>query len=157
MKLNRREFITIGTAAAACTCAGTGFNGCKMISGTSDTPEAPEKSYKYENHNIIIDLKRVSALKKTGSSIKLAVENGSEKWKLLVICLGKNKYRAFENRCTHGKREIEYDHGKKQLQCVSFGHSKFDLDGKVAEGPAEKPVIVYPSVLEGDQLVIAVR
>ena len=52
MKINRKEFLKVGSAAAVCTCAGVSFNGCSMITGKSSTPAAPVGSFALEGKTL---------------------------------------------------------------------------------------------------------
>jgi nitrite reductase/ring-hydroxylating ferredoxin subunit len=37
---------------------------------------------------------------------------------------------------------------------VSLGGSEFELDGKLAEGPAQRPIVAYKSRVEAGELVV---
>jgi nitrite reductase/ring-hydroxylating ferredoxin subunit len=69
------------------------------------------------------------------------------------VHLAEDVYRAYANRCTHRRRELNYLHEEHRLECVSR-KAHFDLAGNVIKGPAESALLVYPSHREGDDLVI---
>ena len=157
--MKRRKFVaTTGIVAAGiCTC-GPGMNSCSMITGVSNMPEVSEESYTIDGNQIQIDLTLVPELQEIGGSVKLKHGNGDEELiKVLIARRGENEYLSIENRCTHGGREIAYDHELQCLQCVSVSHSKFDLQGNVTGGPAPGPLTVYQNILKGNSLVIDLR
>ena len=158
MTVNRRAFIkTTGVAiAGACAC-GMGVSGCGMILGKSNTPKAPEGSVNREDGKLLVNLAMIPQLQADGGSVKFSYEgeNGEES-KVIIARLKGDDYRAYANSCTHGHREIEYKPDKNMLQCVSFGHSKFDLDGNVLGGPAKGPLTIYEVALEGNRLVLTI-
>jgi cytochrome b6-f complex iron-sulfur subunit len=156
MKTSRREFIKKAGYVTACTCAGFGMKGCSMFSGVSATPEIFPDALHVENGNLIIDLNQAGSLKEPGGSGKLTIvdpESG-EKIKIIVIQPGEGEYKAFADRCTHGGRELNYVHDKKQLKCSSFGQSTFTLQGEVVKGPAKEPVDIYDLQVAGNNITI---
>jgi len=154
VKLNRKEFIKVSGTAAVCACAGSSFNGCKMISGVSDTPEVKEEYYSKENNTVKLDLSKIPELNTVGNSVKLEIKGDKDPIKILVARTGDSEYKSFSNSCTHGQREIEYIHGESMLRCVSFGHSEFETSGKVISGPAEKTLTLYKNKLKDTVLII---
>jgi nitrite reductase/ring-hydroxylating ferredoxin subunit len=155
--MKRRQFLKTGSAVAVCACAGSTLSACKMLSGVSDTPIAPPASYRAGGTDVVLDLKKIPSLKTVGGSVKIEIEDRKyDPLKLLVVRVGDGEYKAFLDKCTHGGREMEYAGENKTLTCVSFGHSRFDDGGKVLEGPAEKPLRLFPARVDGDRLVISV-
>ena len=155
--MERREFLKTSGAIVVCACAGSSTSACKMISGVSDTPTAPSGSYQVSDSEVMLDLNKVSVLDKVGASIKIEIENEKHHpLKIIVARVGSSEYIAFSNKCTHGERELEYEHNSRSFTCVSFGHSKFDIKGVVLDGPAEKPVQLFPVSLSDNKLQIIV-
>ena len=154
--MERRKFIKTSGTLIACTCAVGGFNACKAMSGVSKTPLAAESSYSYSEGKLTLDLTKNPELTKAGGSIKLEFEAKKELQKLLVANAGDQKYLVFTNKCTHGQREIEYLHDDNKLQCVSFGHSQYNVDGKVIKGPAPEALKKYEVETENNMLFIKV-
>jgi cytochrome b6-f complex iron-sulfur subunit len=156
MKTSRREFIKKAGFVTVCTCSGFGMKGCSMFSGVSGTPEILSDAWNVENGNLVIDLNQAESLKEPGGSGKLTIvdpESG-EKIKIIVIQPGEGEYKAFADRCTHGGRELNYLHDKKQLKCSSFGQSTFTLQGEAVKGPAKDPVDIYDLHVAGDHITI---
>ncbi len=153
MKVNRKEFLKVSGAAAACACAGVSFNGCSMVTGVSNTPAAPERSFSLKAKRLIVDTAKIPELGTDGGSVKLKTGEGDAERKVIIVRSG-NRYLAYEDRCTHGQRELEFAPADGKLCCVSFGQSEFDLDGNVLGGPAEGPLKKYRLILEGNLLNI---
>ncbi|MBN2056498.1 Rieske 2Fe-2S domain-containing protein [bacterium] len=127
--------------------------GCKALTGISDTPEAAAGSFRFDGGQLVVDLGQVTALQATGGSVQIKT---ALKDTLLVVRIGPDAFRAFANRCSHRSRELEYDAERGELCCVSIGHSRYNLDGLVLKGPAEKPLQSFPCTRRGNELYIDV-
>jgi nitrite reductase/ring-hydroxylating ferredoxin subunit len=75
--------------------------------------------------------------------------------KLIIVHPEDRVYQAFANECTHNGKELDYLHESEILQCCS-GRARFDLDGDVVRGPAERALRVCPTRRAGDDLIIEV-
>jgi nitrite reductase/ring-hydroxylating ferredoxin subunit len=155
METNRREFIKQVGIATACTCAGiTMISGCSMIKGVSDTAEIPQEYFHFSDHKLTIDLTGCDCLKPVGGAGKLSIE-ADEKIKILIVHYEQGEFKVFSDSCTHGGRELNYNHKEAILQCSSFGHSTFRFnDGNVIKGPAEASLKIYPAEKEDNRLVV---
>jgi Rieske Fe-S protein len=154
MTISRRRFIKLTGTTAFCTClaSAVAVSGCSMP--VSNTPPAPEGSYRKEGDRIVVSLSKIDGLKKVGGAVKFTVhdEDGSE-LKAIVVHSEDEEYRAFADRCTHNGKELNYLHQEGRLACCGLG-SQFDLEGSVLEGPAEDALAAYPVRWEGEDLVI---
>ena len=65
-----------------------------------------------------------------------------------VILDNKRNVTAFSPFCTHLGCAYRWQADHKNFECPCHG-SKFDLQGKVLIGPAERPLDRYPVKLEG--------
>lgn len=157
--MKRREFIkaSAGTASVLCTCSlGFGLTSCAAITGNSSTPEAPAGSFTFKENKLIIDLAKIPELKQNGYSVKIEDKKvSSSNFKIIIAHTGNRNFLAYENRCTHGGREIEYLADENKFQCISFGHSSFTLDGKVISGPADSPLKKYRVEQKDEKLMIS--
>jgi len=68
-----------------------------------------------------------------------------------VILDNKRSVTAFSPLCTHLGCAYHWQAEHKSFECPCHG-SKFDLQGKVVKGPAERPLDRYPVKLEGTRL-----
>lgn len=60
---------------------------------------------------------------------------------------------AFSSRCTHRGCQVEPE--GLRLACPCHG-SVFDLEGRVVEGPAERPLLRVPARIDGEDVVLDV-
>jgi nitrite reductase/ring-hydroxylating ferredoxin subunit len=157
MSITRREFMKLTGATVVCACVGgaIGTSGCTARKA-SDTPPAPEGSYRREGDRVIVSLSEVPDLKEEGGAVKFTLdgEDGSE-LKVIVVHSEDDTCRAFADRCTHSGKELDYLHEDRKLQCLS-GKAQFDLEGDVLRGPAEDALLTYPLRRAGEELVIEV-
>ena len=159
MNTNRREFIRKAGLATACVCTGlAGVKGCSMIGGFSRTPEISPDAWLMADGKLVIEPGMADSLKKPGGSGKLTIGDHitGEETRVLVIHHKEGQFKAFADCCTHGCRELNYLHEKKQLDCSSFGKSAFTLNGKVIKGPAENPLQTYSLEKTESKIIIKI-
>jgi nitrite reductase/ring-hydroxylating ferredoxin subunit len=90
-----------------------------------------------------------------GGAIRCALGGEDAETKLVVVHAGPEAYRAFADRCTHNGKALQLLPQSQTLQCRSR-KARFDLEGQVLRGPAERALLAYPTRREGDELVIEV-
>jgi len=106
------------------------------------TPDIEPESIKQMDKCINIDLSKAPSLAKKGHAAYVNSDDGNLKF--IVVRVKKNEFYALSRFCTHGRQAISYVAERKLLQCNSYNHSLFDLDGSVWKGPAPDPIKVYP-------------
>jgi nitrite reductase/ring-hydroxylating ferredoxin subunit len=114
-------------------------------------PQDPN-SWILEKSQIIIELDKMSELSEPDSAVRLELDTFPNR--ILVIRTINDKFYAFRNRCTHGKRRLDLMPGTEQVQCCSIGKSIFSKSGKIMSGSAKKPIITYPVRKDKNQLYI---
>lgn len=77
----------------------------------------------------------------------------SEKTSAWVLKKSDNEVVAFAPQCTHLGCAYRYDERKKQFLCPCHT-SNFDLEGKVIDGPAPRPLDRYLVKIEGNKLML---
>lgn len=77
----------------------------------------------------------------------------SEKTTAWVVKKANNEVVAFSPQCTHLGCAYRYEERKKQFLCPCHS-SNFDLDGKVIDGPAPRPLDRYQVKVEGTKLFV---
>ncbi|MBR9999861.1 MAG: Rieske 2Fe-2S domain-containing protein [Cyclobacteriaceae bacterium] len=150
--MHRNDFLKSGGVLLACTCGTSVLNGCKAITGNSDTPLISENAYTINQGYLVLDLDRIPELEPDGGSVKL--ELTSRDLKIIVARTGKNSFVALRDQCTHGGREVEYKHDESIFRCVSFGHSKYGNSGEVIKGPAKTGLEKFTTSLVEKKLEI---
>jgi nitrite reductase/ring-hydroxylating ferredoxin subunit len=156
MNVTRREFVEITGATVVCACVACalGSTGCAAGRTTSETPSAPQGSYRKDGDRVIVSLSKLDDLEEVGGAVKFTLDQQAEsELKIILLRESDDSYRAFADRCTHSGKELNYIHQDRMLQCAS-GKAQFDLDGNVLKGPAEEPLRIYGLKLEGDDLQI---
>jgi nitrite reductase/ring-hydroxylating ferredoxin subunit len=74
----------------------------------------------------------------------LLVRNNEIEFDIAVIKTD-NNYKALYLQCTHQNQPLSL--GDKKISCSAHG-STFSLDGKVLNGPADKSLIQYNTIVE---------
>jgi Rieske Fe-S protein len=154
--MKRRDFLRFsGGAAAVCAC-GVGLSSCAAITGNSSTPAAKAGSYNYSDGQLTLDISQNNSLQKAGGAVKFTFSDNDKNHKMIVARTGADSFLAFEDKCTHGGRELEYQHRNSRFECISFGGSKFNTQGNVISGPADSPLKKFDAMLKDNMLVITI-
>ncbi|MEK7705489.1 MAG: Rieske (2Fe-2S) protein [Myxococcota bacterium] len=98
---------------------------------------------------IAIPLGKVEKLQKVGGSM-LAKIKGRD---VLLVRDSEKTLRAINPVCTHQKCTVAYNPETKHLHCPCH-KSAYTLDGVVLEGPAPKPLQIYPTDFDGQRVVL---
>lgn len=141
MEIQRRTFLKKTGSAFACACLACG-----------EVLEAAEKNitqYAVEDSKLEIDLNKHPKLKEVGGSEMFQ----ADKKKVIVLHPDENSYKAFENKCTHMGGQVSYKPKDGFMQCALHG-SRFDTEGRVVKGPAEKPLTEFKTSLDKDRLTV---
>lgn len=77
----------------------------------------------------------------------------SEKTSAWVLKKSDSEVVAFAPQCTHLGCAYRYDERKKQFLCPCHT-SNFDLEGKVIDGPAPRPLDRYLVKIEGTKVML---
>ncbi len=86
-----------------------------------------------------------------GEGTRLIARTRDLPYDVLVMKLPTGDLRALYLQCTH--RDQPLSATNTDLHCTSHG-SRFAMDGSVVEGPASKPLRIFPVQLVGEQLHI---
>jgi Rieske Fe-S protein len=112
-------------------------------------------SYRIEDGRVTLGLSQVGALAPVGGAVKLVLTAYPTERKIIVVHSADEEYRAFTDACTHNGKELNYLHQDGMLACCGRS-SRFDLDGNVLRGPAEKALQKHSLRHMGEELVIEV-
>jgi Rieske Fe-S protein len=116
------------------------------------TPELPAADFTVQGTSLVIDLKRASILAKPGGAVK--VIDLQRNLNLIVAHPDSSRFAVLDRSCTHGGAQVVYNRHNRTVQCTSWGHSEFALDGAVLGGSAREPLRAYPVRRRGDLLEI---
>ncbi len=142
MEIQRRTFLKKTGSTLTCLC----------LAG-SEALEAAEKNISrydaVEDSKLVIDLNKHPKLKEVGGFETVQ----ADRRKIIVIHPDEKGYKAFENKCTHLGGQVAYRHKDGFMQCALHG-SRFDTEGRVVKGPAEKPLTELRTSLDKDLLTV---
>lgn len=139
--------VSLTAAAGVCLCC---LGGCKK--NKADTPVISEKYMELIDGRISLEVQRIEPLQEVGGAAK--VVHPKLDGEILVIRAAKHRYVALSNRCTHRGGEVSYDGKKKRLVCGNYGHSVFRLNGQVVNGPANRALKSYRTLVFQGKLEI---
>jgi|GEM_PF-1960640 len=153
--MTRRKVIGTGALWAGCICGcRTGGEPVVPRSSCCYTPDIEPESVTYGRGGLTIDLRQAPSLWEVGNAAY--VVNPARSLELIVIHAETHRYCALSRICTHGEQAVSYNRDRGLLQCNSFNHSLFTLDGRVWKGPATGPLKAYAVVFVEDALVISI-
>jgi len=119
------------------------------------TPEIPPASFTVQGAVLIIDLQQAPDLRKPGGAVR--VVDLERKVNLIVVHPAKNRFAVLDRSCTHGGAPVVYNRHNQTVQCVSWGHSEFALDGALLGGSAKRPLRAYEIRRAGNRLEIVLE
>jgi Rieske Fe-S protein len=117
------------------------------------TPEAPAGSFRIEGGEVLLEMKKVPSLGRKGGAVK--VVDIDREVNIIVVQPERGRFAALERSCTHGGAQVVYNGVNRTVQCTSWGHSEFALDGRVLGGSARKPLAAHEVRREGGLLRIS--
>jgi len=117
----------------------------------------PSKVRKKEDWIEVGDVTRISP----GVPVELTFRrNRIDGWKVIsekstawVVKTGDNQVTAFGPQCTHLGCAYHWEQEKKDFLCPCH-NSIFTMDGKVASGPAPRPLDRYDTRVDGTKLLL---
>jgi Rieske Fe-S protein len=116
------------------------------------TEEVPADSFRIDGTLLTLNLSSVALLRKRGSAARVVdLERGIN---LIVVRDKTGRFAALDRSCTHGGAQVAYNRRNDTVQCTSWGHSEFALDGAVLGGSARKPLRAFQTELAGNKLLI---
>lgn len=153
--MDRREMLKRSAFLAGSICL------CKTVAADDPpestcciTPEIEKESLTFNENSVTIDLDKTSTLRKIGQAVY--VDYPEKDANMIVFREKKNKYHALSRHCTHGNQALSYIPERNLLQCNSYNHSIFSLDGTVWKGPAPTDIRVFEIISGNNKLEIFV-
>lgn len=143
--LDRREVLALG-GASALACLGIGC--ATGASHRSFEPGAQALT------GSMLKIPLAELVNITGDEA-LLVKPGSP-YPEILIASREGRYLVITSDCTHWGCTVGYNAGVNEWQCPCHG-SRFAVDGKVLEGPAEDPLKSAIATVEGDALLIDLK
>lgn len=116
------------------------------------TEELPAAAWRFENGRIRIHLPKAGRVARRDGAFQL-VDAGRD-INLIVVHSRDGRFAALARSCTHGGAQVVFNPDNQTVQCTSWGHSEFSLDGLVLGGSAKRQLPVYEVQRRGDWLEI---
>ncbi len=136
LPVSRRTVVVgMGVAAATVTLAA-----CSSDNAQESTPTAPRPAN---------DSGPANTIAKTGD---IPVGSGAIVGDVVVTQATAGDFKGFSAACTHAGCKVT-SVADGTINCPCHG-SKFNLDGSVATGPANRPLDSSPVKVEGDSIVL---
>ena len=153
--MDRREMLqkSVMLAGSICLCRSAGADD-PHESTCCITPEIEKECLTLKENSLIIDLDKTSTLQKKGQAVY--VDYLEKDVKMIIVREKKNGYYALSRLCTHGGQALSYVSERKVLQCNSYNHSIFKLDGTVWKGPAPADIRSYEIISGNNSLEILI-
>ncbi|MCZ6678955.1 MAG: Rieske 2Fe-2S domain-containing protein [Candidatus Poribacteria bacterium] len=113
-----------------------------------DEPEEPPPGVEVQMRNA---LKQVGGGQKVSDREVLDALNIGEA--LLLVRVDKETVAANTIICTHQRCEVAYNERRERLDCPCHG-SRYDLNGKVIQGPARRPLKHFKATIHEDSVFL---
>ena len=153
--MDRREMLQKSALLVGSICLCSNINADDPPESTCCfTPEIEQECLTFAENSIIINLGATKTLKKNGQAVY--VDYPEKDIKMIVVREKRDKYYALSRLCTHGGQALSYVPQRNKLQCNSFNHSVFNLDGTVWKGPAPDAIRSFDIVSGSKSLEIII-
>ena len=159
MKISRREFF-LKSASAVALVSTSGFITTFINSCTSNNnPSAPTNTIplvtiqgSVANNEITISLGPTSPILNKDTRALVLYNNNTGA--IIVEHNSDDTYKAISGICTHqGCIVSEYETDSNDFVCLCH-YSRFDLNGNVVQGPANRSLAEYNTRIENNSLII---
>jgi nitrite reductase/ring-hydroxylating ferredoxin subunit len=133
--MDRREMLQKSVLLAGSVCLCRTAPADEVTESTCCiTPVIEQECLSFTGDSVIVDLEKTSLLHKPGQAVY--VDYPEKDVKMILVREKRNRYHALSRLCTHGGQALSYVPERKLLQCNSYNHSIFTLDGSLWKGPA---------------------
>jgi len=126
----------------------------KALGGICETKPLSPDHWELQGNKALVRIRNVPELRTPGGAVYLQGKGLKER--VLIVRGDDGEYHCFSNRCTHMGRRLDPVKGKPLVRCCSVGHSAFDYQGGQLSGPAKKPIQVYSSHVENNELIMII-
>ena len=98
---------------------------------------------------VAFSLATIAKLRTVGGSALVKLKGRD----VLVIRDADQSVRAFDPTCTHEKCTVAYDAQARVIRCACH-RSSYALDGRVLDGPAPRPLTLFPTTLDETRVIV---
>ncbi|PSL07430.1 ubiquinol-cytochrome c reductase iron-sulfur subunit [Cecembia rubra] len=145
---DRRVFLKKSGALAVVSFFGIGFfTSCSDEDQRPGLPQAPSTGISVQGNQVLVNLDEATALNNTGGWALVPAA------KVLIVNIGNNRFNALTSVCTHNNCDRNWTFSNNVFTCTCHG-SRFNTDGSVVNGPAIRPLVSYPTTIDGRTLIV---
>lgn len=141
----RRDLLVFGASAFA-----LGASGCAILRGGAVHPQWRPSEANLEHETLSLPLAEVRSV---GEGRVLEARLAPAFRDLLLVPRPDGGVLVVTSHCPHNGCVVDYDQVRAEWLCPCH-ESRFSLDGTVKKGPAKKNLVVPPSHVDGERLVI---
>ena len=138
--MNRREFLGWVGVGGLASYFPVALAACSQKINQSSVSATPSRADGFTKVGTVTELEQKGQL----SQDQVLIVRASSEPKTIV---------AVNPTCTHAGCTVTWEEEQKAFVCPCH-ESEFATDGKVLQGPAEKPLATYPTKLEGDTILV---
>ena len=131
--MNRRNFLTLFSVSLFASCSPLLFAASYAAESKQKSKKNPSKSRRWISVGTVEELDKAGQILKEESSLGAILVIGTSKSKNLI---------AVNPTCTHLGCNVDWEAEENIFLCPCHA-SEFTTDGKVQNGPAEKPLSTY--------------
>lgn len=141
---SRRTFLkTLGLAASSALCPGLSW-----AEGPMEAVQKPGDAAAGRTE-AAIPLDKLPGLDKPGCGLHIKLQGRD----VLLIRVSESEIVALDPACRHKKCGVKFETGWDKIKCKCHG-SRYDLHGRVLNGPATKDLAAFPAEISGGTLRI---
>lgn len=148
---SRREFLQKSGSLTIMSVLGIGFfTACSSDDMEPDTGMDDQDNgngISVSNGTITVDLNSATSLNAAGGWA-LVTEA-----RVLIVNIGGGNYNALTSVCTHSQCDRNWTFNNDVFTCTCHG-SRFNTDGTVVNGPANRPLESFPTTLDNNTLTV---
>jgi len=158
--MNRRAFLKTGSATLIMGAGLAGFSSsCSALGKIYSIPQVSSDGFDVKGNNLYVYLNKVMKQIQTYGAVKFSYIDPDtlKRIKLILIMTQEHYFFAFEDRCTHCGKELEFNNKTDTLNCTGIGYSKFQINGKVLKGPAKERLRMFICSYDENTVVIKLQ
>ncbi len=152
---SRRKFLQSSGSLAIMSAMGIGFfTSCStddmdpdLGMDDQDNGAGGGNGISVSNNIITVDLERATTLNTSGGWA-LVTEA-----RVLIVNIGGNQFNALTSVCTHSQCDRNWTFANNVFTCTCHG-SRFNTDGTVVNGPANRPLESFPTSVASNTLTV---
>ncbi|MBP3191376.1 ubiquinol-cytochrome c reductase iron-sulfur subunit [Natronogracilivirga saccharolytica] len=147
--ISRKQFLKTAGSASLFAALGISLASCDVTDSNNDVDDEDTDAVTIENGTVVLDIsdETLESLQNEGGFLRVATAG------LLVVNVDGDLIRAFSDVCPHDGCRDEWEYDNQHFTCNCHG-SRFENDGTVVQGPANRDLTEYDVSRDGDMVTI---